>query len=397
MNGTNTNITTNLHPVDSDAHLSENEEDFDCFDEGENAAAGPSTVLTKSKTTGAADLSDRMRRNIQQCNHTFENRRVMYETNSLTPATRRQSIRRNLATDLFIEDESTRARKELRLAFRRRTAALKDAERETITNISEEDLRKMNTVIDNEEDSYNKAIDDRGRTARIHEEFHPYRVVPNIVGSGWNPYPMTSDLLCMNCSHKFTNIPVPLPRYYTDQSHTFLLAPYRFCSFACSHRFALEDHNSHLETNTLRALHSLYGFLCRTPVKTLTEVPLAPPRAALNVFGGPLGIEEYRRASSDTSLTWSVMREPYRWVLEHLSFAQYPSHRAAVAARAARARDLATRKHSLRSKKIGVNVDGRSLRVQENRWKKAPEVFRVQRTKAKKPPRNQLAAFLNKS
>jgi hypothetical protein len=98
--------------------------------------------------------------------------------------------------------------------------------------------------------------------------------------------PQTSDAACFWCCHTFTNRPVVLP---TRDTGEHLQVVGNFCSpeCACSYLFDIRQ-DSHTRWEQLSLLYRVYGEACQGKIQP------APARNILKLFGGELGIAEYR-------------------------------------------------------------------------------------------------------
>lgn len=100
-------------------------------------------------------------------------------------------------------------------------------------------------------------------------------------------WPESTQVLCWHCAHAFATPPVPRPVAHDHLRRVFKVQG-SYCSWAC----AAGDCRSQADHRLLQELHqAVHG----------REVPLlrAPPRCMLQAFGGPLTLEEFRRADRD--------------------------------------------------------------------------------------------------
>jgi hypothetical protein len=98
--------------------------------------------------------------------------------------------------------------------------------------------------------------------------------------------PKTSDVACFWCCHQFVNRPVVLPIRDTGE---YLQVMGNFCSpeCACAYLFDMRQ-DSHTRWEQLALLYRVYGDACGGKIHP------APSRNVLKLFGGNLGITEYR-------------------------------------------------------------------------------------------------------
>ena len=112
-----------------------------------------------------------------------------------------------------------------------------------------------------------------------------------------NEWPMSTNISCYWCCHRFFNEPVGIPIKYADEKfHVFGC----FCSLECAqaHNYSMRDgidemwERSNLINMLSRKLkYNKHGF-----------VKPAPPRLALKMFGGHLSIEEFRNFSQKSKI-----------------------------------------------------------------------------------------------
>ncbi len=131
------------------------------------------------------------------------------------------------------------------------------------------------------------------------------RVRPCTTSSDW---PARTDVWCWYCCHPFTGPPLPMPIKYDDRRDVFHVTG-TFCSWAC-----MKAHNSESSgyLKNVNAMHiALFHRRCTGKVG---RIPPAPPRIALRVFGGSLGIDEFR-AASEQGRTFNVL--PPKMIVHH--------------------------------------------------------------------------------
>ena len=105
-----------------------------------------------------------------------------------------------------------------------------------------------------------------------------------------NQYPSSTTVWCHHCAHPFDGVPIMLPTMRCATSKRYECHG-TFCSFNCAKRRAL-DLNQPRSFEMCALLSALYR--CITGVRQ--RVIAAPPRIALQVFGGTMSIEEFRLA-----------------------------------------------------------------------------------------------------
>lgn len=106
-------------------------------------------------------------------------------------------------------------------------------------------------------------------------------------------WPSTTSLCCWHCCHGFQTCPLPLAIGYEARLDKFVVQGV-FCSWACSKAYLLST--SSLDVNTVSQLQNLF---CKRVTGVLEHIKAAPPRCTLKMFGGELGIDEFRSAGRD--------------------------------------------------------------------------------------------------
>jgi len=127
--------------------------------------------------------------------------------------------------------------------------------------------------------------------------------------SDFKTWPSSSPYVCWYDCHHFPWAPVGIPEkiVYSDNSFVFSLYG-NFCSFNCALTYLspsnnIDDNaciNTHMDKvvcddkyDKIQLLEMLAHIELNTPINS--KIKRAGPRLALNIFGGPLTIEEYRQ------------------------------------------------------------------------------------------------------
>jgi hypothetical protein len=108
--------------------------------------------------------------------------------------------------------------------------------------------------------------------------------------NGATPRPQSTNLHCFHDAHPFTWAPIIDGAVY--------------CSWSCRKAHLIETQSYH---NTL-ALQNL-PTKARKQSGILTEIKPSPPRMCLNIFGGPLTIEQFRAMAADESCSMDILPE----------------------------------------------------------------------------------------
>lgn len=102
-------------------------------------------------------------------------------------------------------------------------------------------------------------------------------------------WPETTDICCWWCCHQFENSPVTLPYKYDEIRNRFKVMG-MFCSWSCAKSYAMDDNSVQNRTYSVLNLseftRQIYGHTI--------NIPCAPPRQILKMFGGNLSINEFR-------------------------------------------------------------------------------------------------------
>ena len=115
--------------------------------------------------------------------------------------------------------------------------------------------------------------------------------------------------VCWNCCHEFNKGQFGLPLKY--QEGIFYIYGY-FCSFECMYRFAYEKFNDKL--NDINQLINLYHYHL---YNEYSKCNIAPNKLLLNIFGGPLSIEEYRNTFDEKSNEF-ILTTPLIMPINHI-------------------------------------------------------------------------------
>jgi len=115
-------------------------------------------------------------------------------------------------------------------------------------------------------------------------------------------WPQQTNIHCWWCCHQFDGPPVALPKKYNSKTKQFYVLG-NFCSFNCAEAYRLDNKKEYLVAGVLCMMYNILTD------GDLTELNPAPPRTALDIFGGPLSIEQFRNASLSLH-KYSVINPP---------------------------------------------------------------------------------------
>jgi hypothetical protein len=103
---------------------------------------------------------------------------------------------------------------------------------------------------------------------------------------------------CHWCVHPFNNVPVGIPVKYVLKKKTWYLRGL-YCRWECVLAANRESRDSNFaeRQSWVRILaKAMHG------IKHMTPIPIAPPRQALQVFGGHMDIETFRKQTAEMVL-----------------------------------------------------------------------------------------------
>ena len=110
-------------------------------------------------------------------------------------------------------------------------------------------------------------------------------------------WPTRTDAWCWHCCHPFDTTPLPMPIKYDERLDVFVVTG-TFCSWAC-----MKTYNSESANYLKNVISMLVRMFAKRCTGCAAPVRPAPPRVKLRVFGGSMGIEEFRAASASGSNT----------------------------------------------------------------------------------------------
>jgi hypothetical protein len=120
--------------------------------------------------------------------------------------------------------------------------------------------------------------------------------------------PKEGESVCWWCCHKFDTLPIGLPEKY-DKGEFQLYG--HFCSFNCAHAYNVHQNDFKIwERYSLLHLYHKKVFPQSTSLGSTRIMP-APPRQALQMFGGELTIEQFRHQNSSIAKEYRYMLPPY--------------------------------------------------------------------------------------
>lgn len=116
-----------------------------------------------------------------------------------------------------------------------------------------------------------------------------YEMLPQLYKNPEN-WPKKTDIHCWWCCYEFEGIPIPLPiKYEKKDENGYFVTNGCFCSFNCVLGYSKEK-----KINNKPLVNFLYKKMSKS--KEEIKIKEAPNKYLLDIFGGPLTIEEYRES-----------------------------------------------------------------------------------------------------
>lgn len=142
-------------------------------------------------------------------------------------------------------------------------------------------------------------------------------------------WPRHTELHCWNCCHQFDSVPLSIPQTSVTMDAKKHYSVYGvFCSINCAKKYLMDKH-THDQPQLLMTLNELCVDVFGMPPDQVCNAIAAPPRMCLTMFGGDMGIEEYRAESLSTH---TVLVTPpfvsHAMIVEKYHIPTTPSHAA---------------------------------------------------------------------
>ena len=130
-------------------------------------------------------------------------------------------------------------------------------------------------------------------------------------------YKYNDGKICWNCCHKFVNNIYGLPIKYIDEVfYTYG----NFCSLECSARYCFDNLGN--DSAQIYSVINLYNIIVN---KSNKKIKCAPNKLILDIFGGPLTIDEYRE-SFNTNDNYNVTIPPIVQLNTQISLPEKNKH-----------------------------------------------------------------------
>lgn len=132
------------------------------------------------------------------------------------------------------------------------------------------------------------------------------QLINDFTGAGW---PSSTSIACWWCCHPFSSPPLRMPeRYDPRKKPPFVNSTGVLCSWSCmlSYSFSIKDGRTMMRAE---AIHMLRARVDQIPLRN-AKIRWAPPRMALQLFGGPLDITHFRNRL-DTPMVHTEERADY--------------------------------------------------------------------------------------
>lgn len=104
-----------------------------------------------------------------------------------------------------------------------------------------------------------------------------------------NDFNKKTNMCCWHCCHSFDTPPIPLVKDFDTATGNYVVMG-NFCSLACSKAYAMESCNFNSGLQIIlqeKMAREVYG---------VSGIVAAPPRLALDCFGGPYSLEQFRKS-----------------------------------------------------------------------------------------------------
>lgn len=142
--------------------------------------------------------------------------------------------------------------------------------------------------------------------------------LPSVFGDK-DVWPKQVTTCCMHDAHPFDTLPVPLPLNYNQSTNTFKVFGC-FCSFQCMLGFKKGNRSlDHIDTSLIFFFLNKFQAAFGRIIPEGSQIHPAPsPYSLLNIYGGPMTIEQYRSTSQHISIQCELIGFPLEPVPQFL-------------------------------------------------------------------------------
>ncbi len=192
----------------------------------------------------------------------------------------------DITSDSSNEEEGLRDLYEKRIRFRESQDQALVAKLETIhkdDSFLENVLMKQSQSVQTTKDETKDTMKDQHRKKGYFNVMYDY-----VYADKWLE---STDISCWWCCHQFECVPVGVPVDF--KNHKFRVKGV-FCSFACAHAYMRDQRMVGKEY----LLNNLYKKVTGE-ILNGRDIPCAPPRCCLKMFGGELSIQDFRNSTTE--------------------------------------------------------------------------------------------------
>lgn len=182
-------------------------------------------------------------------------------------------------------------------------------------NMEKEEEEKDDTITDNMDN-----VDMEEDIENISKNIDKYDILSVNVKSAKDIITKDMGVCCHWCCHTFTNKSVGIPVSYKDG--TFVTKGV-FCCPECACAY---NYDSNINSDDMWERYSLLNYMCSKIYKTDdTCIKRACSRYTLDMFGGPLTIEQFRKNNINYSSDFKILEPPLISIITQLNEVQISS------------------------------------------------------------------------
>lgn len=170
--------------------------------------------------------------------------------------------------------------------------------RESINNIKSEIPNDKYNYFKNKTEKVNNFNENYNNSFITKEVYKTYL---SLIGND-NNWPKKTNLSCMWCVHPFETTPIGIPKSYNN--NVFRCSGC-FCSFNCAASFIFDRKNYNMWEE-----YNLLNLLAKKIFNKNIKIKLAPDRYTLNIFGGVLSINDFRKNFNEINTSYVIHEYP---------------------------------------------------------------------------------------